>query len=232
MKKRKLVVLSGAGMSKESGLDTFRDSDGLWAGYNVEEVASIEGFEANPKLVLDFYNMRRREALEHSPNEGHRILASMQDEFNVCVITQNVDDYHEQAGSNNVIHLHGELMKSRPINDPFTIYDIPRDNPDINLGDLDHNGIQLRPFIVWFGEAVPEYDKAAKETSKADIFLVIGTSLNVYPAAGLLGYVPRSTPIYIIDPKPVHSAYRSDIIHIQSGASKGMLKLRELLKFK
>lgn len=230
-KKKKIVVLSGAGMSKESGLDTFRDSDGLWAGYNVEEVASIEGFHRNPKLVLDFYNLRRKELLKHSPNKGHQILADMEnDNFEIAIITQNVDDYHEKAGSTNVLHLHGELMKARSINDDNTIYDIDPKASDINIGDLAPDGYQLRPHIVWFGESVPKYDEAIKIVASADIFVVIGTSLNVYPAAGLLAYVPKTTKIYLIDPKQVHSAYRQDIIHLEYGASEGLERLRDILQ--
>lgn len=229
MDKRKLVVLSGAGMSKESGLDTFRDADGLWAGYKVEDVASLEGFERNPQLVLDFYNRRRREAIEHKPNEGHYILAELEKYFDITIITQNVDNYHEQAGSSNVIHLHGELMKSRPVNNPYKVYNISLDKLDINLGDVDDDGVQLRPFIVWFSEAVPEYDTAVKVVATADIFLVIGTSLNVYPAAGLLSYVPKQAPIYLIDPKSVYSPYRKDLKHIKKVGSDGLKELKDIL---
>lgn len=227
--KKKLVVLSGAGMSKESGLDTFRDSDGLWAGHNVEDVSSIEGFIRNPKLVLDFYNKRRREMLFHKPNKGHYIIAQLEEFFDITVITQNVDNYHEQAGSSKVIHLHGELMKSRPVNDPYTVYDITEDNIEINLGDTDSNGNQLRPFIVWFGENVPEYDRALREVQECDIFLIIGTSLKVYPAAGLVAYVPAKSKVYIIDPNNVDNGYRTDITHIEKGAVEGMEVLKRIL---
>lgn len=227
--KKKLVILSGAGMSKESGLDTFRDSDGLWAGHNVQDVASIDGFNRNPQLVLDFYNQRRKEMLSHKPNKGHCVIAELEKFFDITVITQNVDNYHEQAGSTNVIHLHGELMKSRPVSDPDTVYDISEDNIEINLGDTDSNGVQLRPFIVWFGENVPLYEKALNEVKDCDIFLIIGTSLKVYPAAGLVAYVPDGSQVYIIDPNKVQSDYRKDIIHIEKGAVEGMDMLKKIL---
>ena len=224
-KRPHLVVLSGAGMSAESGLSTFRDSDGLWAGHDVQEVASIEGWERDPQCVLDFYNARRREFVGAEPNEGHRLLARLEEHYRVTIVTQNVDDLHERAGSSHVIHLHGELMKNRSVCDPFTTYPAEGATCELHVGDLAPDGMQLRPFIVWFGEEVPEMLPAIDATEAADLFLVIGTSLEVYPAAGLLGYVPRTAPVYCIDPKDVRSGYRPDLIHIQAGAVAGMQEL-------
>lgn len=225
---KKLVVLTGAGMSAESGISTFRDSDGLWERYRVEDVATPEGFAANPKLVLDFYNQRRRELLNTKPNAGHIGLAEMERDFDVRIITQNIDNLHERAGSHHVIHLHGELMKACSVKDLNTTYDLSPEHPDIHLGDKDPHGDQLRPFVVWFGEPVPMIEPAIEEVERSDIFVIIGTSLNVYPAAGLLNYVCRGQPIYLIDPKEVQT-YRTDIIHIKAGASEGVRRLRELL---
>ena len=226
--KKKLVVLTGAGMSAESGISTFRDSDGLWEKYRVEDVATPGGFAANPELVLNFYNQRRRELLNTKPNAGHIGLADLEQEFDVHIITQNIDNLHEQAGSSHVVHLHGELMKACSVRDLNTTYDISPENPDLHIGDKDPHGVQLRPFIVWFGEAVPMIDPAIRLVEDCDIFVVIGTSLNVYPAAGLLNYVRRGQPIYLIDPKEV-KAYRDDICFIRKGASEGVKELKELL---
>ena len=226
--KKKLVVLTGAGMSAESGISTFRDSDGLWEKHRVEDVATPEGFAANPELVLNFYNQRRRELLQTKPNAGHIGLAQLEKDFDVSIITQNVDNLHERARSSNVIHLHGELMKACSVRNPDTTYDLSPDNPDIHLGDKDPHGVQLRPFIVWFGEAVPMIDAAIREVEACDIFVVIGTSLNVYPAAGLLNYVRGGQPIYLIDPKEV-KAYRNDIHFIRKGASEGVRELITIL---
>ena len=226
--KKKIVVLTGAGMSAESGISTFRDSGGLWENYRVEDVATPEGFAKNPKLVLDFYNQRRRELLRAQPNAGHIGLAEWEKDFDVRIITQNVDNLHERAGSSHVIHLHGELMKSCSVRDLETPYDIEPEHPDLHIGDLAPDGQQLRPFIVWFGEAVPMIDPAIREVEDSDIFVVIGTSLNVYPAAGLLNYVRRGQPIYLIDPKEVQT-YRHDIVHLQCGASEGVRRLTEIL---
>ena len=220
-----LVVLSGAGMSAESGLSTFRDSDGLWAGASPEEVASVEGWARDPQRVLDFYSQRRREFVGAKHNEGHRLLAELEDRYRVTIITQNVDDLHERAGSSQVIHLHGELMKNRSVRDPYTTYPVEPGAPDLQLGDLAPDGTQLRPFIVWFGEEVPNMIPAIEATERADLFVVIGTSLEVYPAAGLRAYTPPSCPVYLIDPKPVHSSYRPDLIQIQKGASEGVREL-------
>ena len=227
--KKRLVVLTGAGMSAESGISTFRDSDELWEKHRVEDVATPEGFAANPEMVLDFYNQRRRELLNTKPNAGHIGLAELEKDFDVHIITQNVDNLHERAGSSDVIHLHGELMKACSVRDPNTTYDLSPDNPDIHLGDKDPHGVQLRPFVVWFGEAVPMIDPAIRMVESCDIFVVIGTSLNVYPAAGLLNYVRRGQPIYLIDPKEV-KAYRNDIHFIRKGASDGVQELISILR--
>lgn len=231
MKKNRLVVLSGAGVSAESGISTFRDSDGLWENYPVQEVASIEGFMHNPQLVLDFYNARRRAYDGCEPNAAHTGLAALEARYEVTVVTQNIDDLHERAGSTNVIHLHGELMKNRSVDTDERLYDVDPSDPDLHLGDLDPYGKQLRPHIVWFGEAVPMMEPAIEAAKRADIFVVVGTSLNVYPAAGLLYYVPNGTPIYLIDPKPV-AASRSDIHVIQAKATTGVAQLHELLESK
>ena len=227
--KKKLVILTGAGMSAESGISTFRDSDGLWEKYRVEDVATPEGFAANPELVLDFYNQRRKELLQTKPNAGHFGLAALEKDFDVRIITQNIDNLPERAGSSKIIHLHGELMKACPVNDLNTTYDISPERPEIHLGDKDSHGNQLRPFIVWFGEPVPMIDPAIKEVESCDIFVIIGTSLNVYPAAGLLNYVRRRQPIFLIDPKEVKT-YRNDIEFIRYGASEGVKILSEKLK--
>ena len=226
--KRRLIVLTGAGMSAESGIATFRDSGGLWEKYPVEQVATPEGFDADPELVLNFYNMRRRELLKAKPNEGHRMLAELENDFDVHIITQNIDNLHEQAGSSRVLHLHGELMKARSTGDDSLIYDIDPLHCDIRLGDLCEKGFQLRPHIVWFGEAVPLIPEAEEITHGADIFVIIGTSLNVYPAAGLLNEVKRNIPVYLIDPKEVHTR-RYDIHHIQKGASEGIIELKKII---
>ena len=229
---KKIVVLTGAGMSAESGISTFRDSGGLWDQYRVDDVATPEGYERDPQLVLDFYNMQRRNLLKAEPNEGHRLVAALEEKYKVVVVTQNIDNLHERAGSTRVIHLHGELMKATSSwnpNDSRQIITLPADDPVIELGDRAADGSQLRPFIVWFGESVPNIEPAADECETADIFLIIGTSLNVYPAAGLLNYVPASAEVYLIDPKPV-DVHSSRHVHvIQKGASEGMKELVSLL---
>ncbi|MBR5476738.1 MAG: NAD-dependent protein deacylase [Bacteroidaceae bacterium] len=225
---RKIAVLTGAGMSVESGLSTFRGGGGLWDEYPVEKVATPEGYAADPSLVLSFYNKRRRELLLVEPNEGHRLVAQLEKDNNVVVITQNVDDLHERAGSTNVIHLHGELMKvcsSRNPNDSRYIKRLSPEAPEITLGDLADDGSQLRPFIVWFGEAVPLMEDAIKAVSDIDVFIIIGTSLNVYPAAGLLNYIPYGVPVYLIDPNNVPVNGVCNLTHIRSGASDGMRKI-------
>lgn len=199
--KQKVVVLTGAGISAESGISTFRDSDGLWEQYRVEDVATYDAYVRNPKLVLDFYNERRRQLFNVKPNEGHRQLVRLEEKYDVQIITQNIDNLHEQAGSTNVLHLHGELTKARSDRDDNLIVEIG--DRDIHLGDKAPDGAQLRPHIVWFGEAVPNIEPAAEFCEQADYFIVVGTSMNVYPAAGLIHYVPRATPCFLVDPKAV-----------------------------
>jgi NAD-dependent deacetylase len=222
-----LVVLSGAGISAESGLKTFRDADGLWEGYNIEEVATFEGWKANPKLVLDFYNLRRNAAIKAQPNLAHQILSELEAFFEVKVITQNVDDLHERAGSKNILHLHGKLNESRSSVQPDLIYPIFGD--ELNLGDCCELGSQLRPNIVWFGEEVPAIPQAADLVTEADVFLIIGTSLQVYPAAGLVNYFPINKPLFIIDPKPMPYIRNNQLRHIQKTAIEGMKELKDLL---
>lgn len=229
---KKLVVLTGAGMSAESGISTFRDSGGLWEQYSVEEVATPEGYAANPKLVIDFYNARRKQLLEVVPNRGHELLAGLERDFKVTVVTQNVDNLHERAGSTNVIHLHGELTKvtsSRNPNDPRCIRELTPEQYEVKMGDLAADGTQLRPFIVWFGEAVPLIEKAVDEVMEADVFVIIGTSLNVYPAAGLLHYIRPGVPVYLIDPKEVAVPANRKVHVIRKGASEGMEELKKML---
>ena len=225
--KKKLIVLTGAGISAESGIKTFRDSDGLWEGHNVLDVATPEGWHKNKTLVLDFYNQRRRQLHEVKPNRGHQILAELEKHFDVHIITQNVDDLHERAGSSNVLHLHGELLKVRSTKNENDILDW---KDDLNLGDFDSNGNQLRPHIVWFGEAVPAMEEAINLAEQADFFAVIGTSLQVYPAAGLIDYTNFNVPVFYIDPKPAqipNIGKRLEVI--PESASVGMEILREKL---
>ena len=229
---KKLVILSGAGISAESGISTFRDAGGLWDKYPVMQVASIEGYEANPELVIRFYNERRRQLLDVSPNEGHRKCAELEKHFDVSVITQNVDNLHERAGSSHIIHLHGELTKvcsSYNPNDSRYIKELQPGEYEVKIGDKAGDGSKLRPFIVWFGEAVPRIEEAIEEVEKADIFVIIGTSMNVYPAAGLIHYVPRGAKIYLIDPKDVNIDARFKVRHIKKGASEGMRELYDEL---
>ena len=223
---KKIVVLTGAGMSVESGLKTIRDADGLWEEYPVAQVATHEGWEADPTLVTNFYNMLRRKCWGVKPNEGHRLVARLEEQYEVVVVTQNVDNLHEQAGSTNVVHLHGELMKVCSSRDPEdTRYQqtLTPDNCEVAPGTLAGDGSLLRPYIVFFGEAVPNIEWAAREAMEADIFIIIGTSLNVYPAAGLVRYVKAGTPIYLIDPNNVSAG--SGVRHICKGASEGMREL-------
>lgn len=222
--KKKLVVLTGAGISAESGIKTFRDSDGLWEGHDVMEVATPEGWHKNQELVLDFYNKRRQQLKEVQPNLGHIILAELEKDFDVHIITQNVDDLHERAGSTKVLHLHGELLKVRSTQNKNLIFDWTE---DLFTGDLDTNGHQLRPHIVWFGEEVPALEEAIDITETADYFAVIGTSLQVYPAAGLISYTPASTPVFYIDPKPISIPnIRNKVETISKFASEGVSDLR------
>ena len=221
---KKIVVLTGAGMSAESGISTFRGGNGLWDEYPVEQVATPEGYRADPALVLEFYNTRRRQLLEVEPNDGHKLLAGLESEFDVTVVTQNVDNLHERAGSTNVIHLHGELMKVCSSREPYNekyIKTLTPDELEVKVGDLAADGSQLRPYIVWFGEAVPKIEDAIAALAGVDIFIIIGTSLNVYPAAGLLNYVPASVPVFLIDPNEVNVTRRGVTV-IRKGASEGM----------
>ncbi len=227
---KKIVVLTGAGMSVESGLKTFRDADGLWENYPVAKVATHEGWEADPTFVNNFYNMLRKKCWAAKPNEGHKLVAKLEEKYDVTVVTQNVDNLHEQAGSSKVIHLHGELMKvcsSRDVDDPRYQITLTPDNCEVEPGTKAGDGSLLRPFIVFFGEAVPMISVAAAEASEADIFVIIGTSLNVYPAAGLVQYVRPGVPVYLIDPKPVSAG--PNVMQIQKGASEGMKELVEKL---
>ena len=229
---KRLVILTGAGMSAESGISTFRDSGGLWDQYPVEQVATPEGYAANPKLVIDFYNTRRKELQNVKPNRGHELIAELEKDFDVTVITQNVDNLHERAGSHHVIHLHGELTKvtsSREPKNPKYIKTLEPEEWEVKMGDLAGDGSQLRPFIVWFGEAVPMIETAIGYAEQADIFVIIGTSLNVYPAAGLLYYVPADVPVYLIDPKEVAIASGRKVHVIRKGAFEGMKELKNML---
>lgn len=233
--KKKLVVLTGAGVSAESGISTFRDSDGLWERFKVEDVATIEGWYKDPSLVLEFYNARRAQLATVKPNAAHYAIAELENQFDVTVITQNVDNLHERAGSTRIIHLHGELTKVRPENafnecDGFseeTVFDIGTDS--IGIGDLAPNGAQLRPHIVWFGEAVPKINAALDAVTEADIMLIVGTSLQVYPAASLYGFAKAGTPIYIIDPKDV-LVRDGRLTHIKEVATKGMEVFKNLVQ--
>lgn len=235
--RKNLVVLTGAGVSAESGVSTFRDSDGLWEQHRVEDVASIEGWYRDPALVLDFYNARRAQLAAVKPNAAHRAIAELEQEWNVTVVTQNVDNLHERAGSTRIIHLHGELTKVRPENccndrDGYseeTVFDIGTDQ--IHVGDKAPNGAQLRPHIVWFGEAVPKIEAAIDAVEAADVLLIVGTSLQVYPAAGLYAYAKAGTPIYIIDPADV-AVRDSRLTHIKDVATNGMETFKNILKSK
>lgn len=231
--KKKVVFLTGAGMSVESGFKTFRGNDGLWENYPVEQVASHEGWEADPTLVTNFYNMLRRKLWDAQPNEGHRLVAAMEKDYEVSVLTQNVDNLHEKAGSTHVIHLHGELTKVCSSNDPYDdryIQQLTPEHSDIVPGTLAGDRSLLRPFIVFFGESVPMLTPAGREAAAADVFVIIGTSLNVYPAAGLVQYTKPGCPVYLIDPNDVNLNGYGNITHIKKGASAGMRELVERLK--
>lgn len=226
MPKKNLIVLTGAGISAESGLKTFRDSDGLWMGYDVYEVASPQGWQKDPELVLDFYNQRRKEVAKALPNAAHKGLADLENDFNVTVITQNIDDLHERAGSKNVIHLHGEIFKMRSENDAATFYEI---KDDIQFGQKAPDGFQLRPHVVWFGEPVPMIEEAAKVMSTADIFILAGTSLQVYPAAGLIDFLPPEIPKYIIDKTPPYIHPHHNFTVIKKPATEGVMEVQKML---
>ena len=225
--KKNLVILSGAGMSAESGIPTFRDMGGIWEKYDVTEVASPQAWVKNPQLVLDFYNQRRKKLLESYPNRGHQIIAELEKYFNVQIVTQNVDDLHERAGSSNILHLHGELRKVRSTSHPELVYELK--GWELKLGDLCEKGSQLRPHIVWFGESVDNIGIAMQIVQTADILVVVGTSLNVYPAAGLVQFAPQNAQIYVIDPeKPLITA-RNKIVFITEKASIGLEKFKEMV---
>lgn len=217
---KKLVVLTGAGISAESGIKTFRDAGGLWEGYDIMEVASWQGWVKNRELVLDFYNQRRRNLIDAKPNSAHFALAELENKYDVTIITQNVDDLHERAGSNKIVHLHGELTKCRSTVRPFNVYDI--EGTELNLGDKCEKGSQLRPHITWFGEEVPEMERAMEITSQADILVIIGTSMVVYPAASLLNCASSTIPIYYIDPNIPDYKFGKNVVHIKEKATIGM----------
>ncbi|MFH1005258.1 MAG: NAD-dependent deacylase [Bacteroidota bacterium] len=227
MRKKKIVVFTGAGISAESGIKTFRDSDGLWEEFRVEDVATPEAWNRNPSLVLKFYNQRREQVMKANPNAAHIALVHLEKKFDVHIITQNIDDLHERAGSKKVLHLHGEITKIRSSIDASLIY--PAGEGDIKIGSLCEKGSQIRPHVVWFGEPVPMMETACKITSLADIFIVIGTSLNVYPAAGLLSYAPPDIPKYLIDPSNVKKDYSSNLTLIKKTAGKGVPELVNFL---
>ncbi|WP_028982118.1 SIR2 family NAD-dependent protein deacylase [Sporocytophaga myxococcoides] len=224
---KKIVVLTGAGVSAESGISTFRDAGGLWEGHDIMEVASPEGWKKNPALVLEFYNLRRKAALDAKPNAGHLGLVALEEKYDVTIVTQNVDNLHEKAGSSKIIHLHGELFKCRSSLYENLVYDM--DGWELKLGEKCPHGSQLRPHIVWFGEMVPMMDKAMKLAMKADIFIVVGTSLQVYPAAGLLDYVREDVPVYVIDPNMPAVRKRPNLHLIEEKASTGVEKIVEIL---
>jgi len=225
--KQKLVVLSGAGISAESGLKTFRDSDGLWEGYHVEDVATLAAWQANMRLVQDFYNLRRKNVLEAEPNQAHFLLKQLEEKYEVQIITQNVDNLHERAGSSSILHLHGIITQAKSTYDESLIYEINGD--EILMGDRCEFGSQLRPNIVWFGEAVPNIEPAIKLVEDADLMLVIGTSLQVYPAAGLVQYFDTRKQLYVIDPKKVPVSRTQNIHFIEEKATDGMIELMKLI---
>ena len=227
MNKKKLVVLTGAGISAESGLKTFRDSDGLWEGYDINEVATASAWRRNPALVQEFYNMRRKGVKEAQPNAAHYALAELENDFDVQIITQNIDDLHERAGSTKIIHLHGEIFKMRSEYDEALVYSV---YDDIKMGDLAEDGGQLRPYIVWFEEAVPMMEDAALLTRQAELFLIVGTSLVVYPAAGLVNYAPWHIPKFIVDKTIPYTSSLHNLTAIEKPAGEGMKELKNLLK--
>jgi NAD-dependent deacetylase len=224
--KKNIVILTGAGMSAESGIKTFRDSDGLWENHRVQDVATYDAWKKNKQLVLDFYNQRRQQLLQCEPNDAHKLLVKLEEKYNVSIITQNIDDLHERAGSTNILHLHGELFKVRSTLDEHLIYEWKK---DLNVGDKCEKGAQLRPHIVWFGEAVPMIEVAAKITQTADIFIVIGTSMVVHPAAGLIHYLDSCIPKYVIDPNKPEMAKFKNIEFITEKASIGVKQLVDKL---
>jgi len=223
---KNLIVLTGAGISAESGLQTFRDSDGLWMGYDVHEVASPQGWQKNPELVLDFYNQRRKEVMNALPNLAHKGIADLEKNFNVIVITQNIDNLHERAGSKNVIHLHGEIFKMRSENDENRLFDIMG---EIHPGEKADDGFQLRPHVVWFGEQVPMIEEASKLMTTADVFILVGTSFNVYPAASLIDFLPAGIPKYIIDKNPPFILPHYNFKVIKKPATEGVQEVKNIL---
>jgi len=231
MSKKRLVVFTGAGISAESGIKTFRDAGGLWEEYRIEDVATFEAWERNRQLVLNFYNERRKQVMEAQPNAAHRMIAELEEVFDVQVITQNVDDLHERAGSTKVLHLHGEIMKARSTANDQLVYVLK--DWQLNEGDVCEEGSQLRPHIVWFGEMVPEMDTANALAALSDLMVVVGTSLNVYPAAGILNFVPGTVPTWLLDPAEFQLQYIKGLRQIQQTAVKGAVELKnELLKFR
>jgi NAD-dependent deacetylase len=226
--RKKIIVFTGAGMSAESGIRTFRDSGGLWEEYKLEDVATPEAWQRNPKLVLEFYNQRRQQVMEAKPNRGHIVLAELEKYFDVQIITQNIDDLHERAGSKKILHLHGQIMKSQSSLDPNLVYNMK--NSHINFGEKCEKGSQLRPHIVWFGEMVPEMENAISMMAEADIFITVGTSLVVYPAAGLIHYAPVHSVKYLVDPGEFDSSVLKNLKHIKQGASAGLEVLMQELK--
>lgn len=227
-KQKRIVVFTGAGISAESGIKTFRDSGGLWEEYKIEDVATPEAWQRNPKLVLEFYNQRRKQVMEAKPNRGHLVLAELEKHFDVQIITQNIDDLHERAGSKKILHLHGQIMKAQSSLDANLVY--PLKKSEINFGDKCEKGSQLRPHIVWFGEMVPEMENAIAMMADADIFITVGTSLVVYPAAGLIHYAPATSLNYLVDPGDFDSSILNNLKHIKQGASVGLQILMEELK--
>ncbi|MGZ3942478.1 MAG: SIR2 family NAD-dependent protein deacylase [Bacteroidia bacterium] len=228
MGKKRIIVFTGAGMSAESGIRTFRDSGGLWEQYKIEDVATPEAWQKNPRLVLEFYNQRRKQVAEAQPNKGHLMLAALEKDFDVQIITQNIDDLHERAGSKKVLHLHGQIMKAQSSIDPNLVY--PMKKLDIVFGDKCEKGSQLRPHIVWFGEMVPEMENAINMMTDADIFITVGTSLVVYPAAGLIHYAPSKSIKYLVDPGEFDASVLNNLRHIKEVASTGLQILAEELK--
>lgn len=222
-----MVIFTGAGISEESGLKTFRDSGGLWENYRIEDVATPEAWERNPALVTEFYNQRRKQIMEAKPNRAHEICVELEHYFDVQIITQNIDDLHERAGSKNVLHLHGEIMKARSSGDPSLLYELK--HWEIKIGDKCEKGYQLRPHVVWFGEMVPMMEPAIKVSSSADLFVVVGSSLSVYPAAGLIHYIPEKTPKWLVDPGDFKLDYYKILKHIRKKASEGMELLKQEL---
>jgi NAD-dependent deacetylase len=227
MAKKRLVVLSGAGISAESGLGTFRDSGGLWEKYPIEEVATPEAWQKNPALVTEFYNMRRKQAYDAQPNDGHKILAELENKYDVNIITQNIDDLHERAGSSHVLHLHGEITKVKSSGPNAEKAYYPKIDWEVKMGDLCPEGYQLRPHVVWFGEAVPMLEQAAEIVKTADVFLVVGTSLNVYPAAGLIHYAPNNCKKYVVDPNNVNVT--NQFQYILENATKGLAIFKKMI---